>query len=289
MSRKKNRDTVVFRTSPRSLYAPCQPRKPISHCFPGAILGLRTGRWHGKLVRVLSTVRGVDVERLSASFDTDPAWHKVGKSSHVPHCYHMIRAGHRFRMLFPEETPCETWGSQLHSLYRDMAALSARRYACRLFLKAAGVECAGHPRDEAIVDALAQHFAGSRNPHKRRGDKLSKGVRDLRRGQKDALMTTHIECIKPDVVDSVVAPCRLDPIVRKHLETRFERDFKGTVNRGADGQKTIRALPMHKNAVKDAAVSVMRARLSDWLRSEEGSEWQRKRTALLENADDSSE
>ena len=76
------------------------------------------------------------------------------------HAYHIIRFGHRLRMLLPPETPCEHWGSQLHILHRDKQTVSASRHAVRLFLKAAELECAGHPRDEADVAALAEFHVG---------------------------------------------------------------------------------------------------------------------------------
>ena len=152
----------------RSLGAPCQVKGHAAHFSPGSVLRLLNGSDVGKLVRAVSVEVEADARRLVMSFDMDPTWHRpfVGKFQGNRHAYHIIRFGHRLRMLLPPETPCEHWGSQLHILHRDMQTVSASRHAVRLFLKAAELECA---RDEAVVAALAEFHVGElqRDPQKK--------------------------------------------------------------------------------------------------------------------------
>ena len=111
------------------------------------------------MVRVVTLSYRVDMRGLAASFDLDPAWHRPSvENGEILHCYHMVYFGHILRFLQPPETCCETWGSQLHNLYGDNKLLAPKRHIARLFLKAGGVKCIGGDRDEALVEAIAEHM-----------------------------------------------------------------------------------------------------------------------------------
>ena len=77
-----------------------------------------------------------------------------------------------------------------------MVAVSAQRHAVRLYLKAHGLECVGHPRDEAVVDGVAHFLVDVRHAdtHTHRGEKrISRNVEALRRKDKPFSL--------PDVID----------------------------------------------------------------------------------------
>ena len=221
---------------PDALRLPGRPKMPVAFFSVGAVLRLHHGAHAGKLVRVVACEVKVNARRLAEVFDMEPSWHAPNPSYRnvrVKHCYHIVRFGHRLRLLFPPETPCEHWGSQLHNLYRDMASLGVARQTARLFLKAANLECAGHPRDEAVVDAIATYFDDEKgkNPYRKRNKVASKQAQRLRSGPKPFQRQSIVGNFAAGVdgFRATVEPMRLDPVVRKHLEARFERAHDGQV------------------------------------------------------------
>jgi hypothetical protein len=247
----------------------------------------------GKLVRAVSVEVEADARRLVMSFDMDSSWHRpfVGKFQGNRHAYHIIRFGHRLRMLLPPETPCEHWGSQLHILHRGMQTVSASRRAVRLFLKAAELECAGHPRDEAVVAALAEFHVGElqRDPQEK-SSRRSKQEEDLQRKEKEHQIIDTSILTKALLEDETRAsfksscePDRMDPVVRDHLKMSFERDWSHNVNRDAQELKAIRKLPMTTHNMKDFSNEALRNRLVTWLKSDAGREWSETRKGIYED------
>ena len=258
--------------------------------YPGQVLGLLTFGLEGKLVRVLAVTQKVDVRRLAASFDTDPAWHQpsLAPLTHgVKHCYHMIFLAHRFRLLLPPETCVETWGSQLHKLYDDQTNLPAARHAARLYLKESKVQCVGGARDEAIVTAIAEHLidVGGKKPHLRRGGAASSQSNVLKLLQRDESAWglaggVALRLGRDEEHLLRTQPTQLDPALRRHLEARVERDVYGKSKRDGSGVKLLRAPAIAKPMLSDVTRSVFRERLAAWLSTDDAADWRRQRDAL---------
>ena len=75
----------------------------------------------------------------------------------------------------------------------------------------------------------------------------------------------------------------MDPVVRDHFKTRFERDWSHNVNRDAQEIKAIGKLPMTTHNMKDFSNEAMRKRLVTWLKSDAGREWSETRKGIYED------
>ena len=268
----------------------------------GSVVGLLTPGLEGRLVRVLSVQRKVNLRRLAASFDTDASWHAPWGGASAPpavrcdHTYHMILFAHRLRFLLPPETCVESWGGQLHHLYRDQNNFRAWRYAARLFLKQQQVVCTGGVRDEALVDAIAEHLVDEvrKKPVRAQASVACRArPSSLAVVQRDhsswGLVTTALSTSRENVVQ-FSEPLALDPAVQAHLASRFERgampDSSGHLRllRAASGVKLVKAPAIAKPLLKEVTTSVFRERLVAWLATPSAAEWRRQREAM-ENPD----
>ena len=290
-------EAALMRVRVAELYVPglgyrldrrCKRARP-SLLSVGSVLGLLTPGFEGQLARVLSAEHKVNLRQLAASFDTDPTWH-APDSGH--HCYHMILVGHRLRFLLPPETCVESWGGQLHHLYRAQNNLRPWRYSARLFLAEQHVQCTGGVHDEALVHAIAEYFVDElgKKPVRARSFVAARcAPTALAVRQRDRsswpLAPTALSTSRAELV-ALQEPTALDPALGKHLASRFERaampDSSGVVRplRSDTGAKLVQAPAMAKLLLKDVTRSVFRERLVAWLATPSAAEWKRQRAAM---------
>lgn len=260
----------------------------------GAIASVAHGPFARSLVIVLEEDRVLDVGVLAADFDMRPFWHMPCGAKYKHGCYHIVRLGHRLRFLCPPETPAEGSGSIIHLIHRQMAQPNFQRIRHRLFIKEAGVKCLGHVRDESIVAAIAEALmhAGKKPFVRRHADGESHSIKTLRSSMLGLCWQLSADVAEEFLEeyrrDAHADPADLDPVVAETLRVRCERNFSGReFVRDTAGYKKTQGLPLFGNETRHAAAtrSVWRARLLDWLQSDDGKAWAAKRDSRLD-ADD---
>ena len=312
----------LFWTSPRSL---CQPGCSLRWSSPkfknsvryknlfrfsgtvGQIAQIGLGDMKTFVVQVVDEKRTFSPGALAASFDTDAYWHVPTRGAgepvtgcpNVKHCWHALRLGHRLRWLCPPETVCESWGSLLHNLHNDMANSHPARLGMRLFLKAAGLRCCGHPRDERVVEEIARCMVEDlhRNPHVKRPTRkvlLSEVQKRMRKSAvawewgiaELSLGRGWHTSTDPDAFRISVKPKTLDVRVLDAMEKRYVRTHRGEHKRLRTGTKILKPLPMEEMGKREAkqnkvlTTSVLRARLQKWLTSDSGDSWRKHKERL---------
>ena len=191
---------------------------------------------------------------------------------------------------------CERVGSLMHSIYDPETGLAPARAAHRVRLREAGVHCAGSQRDENMISDIAEVMLKSgQSPllqrdarYKRRRAGLpetgparvraeaelgSKAAPEGVRNSVSDQLETHMELIDDmRAMDrDTHAPAELDPQTKESLARAvlggIVTSLPAFVKSGRNGQRV-------------GAVSTERARLVDWLASDEGQQWKRQREAL---------
>jgi len=201
----------------------------------------------------------------------------------------------------------ETSGSLLHVIYNDMAREAYDRIRQRLFIKEAGLRCAGSARDEAIVCVVAELLIRSgcdpftrqkqtRLPHSVSKLRQNADARHWKLGEDvdDATMMDYLDPSSTSVPAALRAPrsfgVELDPVVAQSVRRSFEKTSMGNAyQRDHLGHKHIKAMPLYANELRhqSATRSVWRERLQAWLRSEDGQQWSDQRTRFEDpDADD---
>jgi hypothetical protein len=273
----------------------------------GDVAQVNSGPLCNTIVYVLEEERLVNVGKLASNFDMDPSWHLPLPPTFPNGCYHLVKLGHRMRFLCPPETPMETSGSLLHVIYNDMAREAYDRIRQRLFIKEAGLRCAGSARDEAIVRVVAELLIRSgcdpftrqkqtRLPHSVARLRQNADARHWKLGEDvdDATMMDYLDPSSTSVPAALRAPrsfgVELDPVVAQSVRRSFEKTSMGNAyQRDHLGHKHIKAMPLYANELRhqSATRSVWRERLQAWLRSEDGQQWSDQRTRFEDpDADD---
>ena len=240
------------------------------------------------VVQVVDIDRRLSLSKLCASFDLESVWHRPTRGAGGGHCYHCLRIGHRFRWVMPPETVVETWGSFMHNLHDDMANASAWRVCARLFLRAAGVRCAGAAADERFVDLIARFFVDelrkrpyisrpTARPLARSGAQASCDAWQWGLGEL-TLGSDWYGAFDKSAWRATCFPSAFDDETVAALDRSLRRSPLGTPLRDGAGRKLLRGL----NPIPGAGHvgSEGRERLQAWLRSEDAATWRSRRDKL---------
>jgi len=175
-----------------------------------------------------------------------------------------------------------------------MATAGADRIVSRLFLKEAGLECAGRRRDEQLIHEIAIVIVGSfgKTPFvkgKKRQNE-SQALSSLRASPGGDIwscggLSAARWALRDEALAEEVQPRHLDRGIENSLRHCFARGPDGKVQRDMHGRKVLLPLGYHteskRQAAKDTAASVVRHHLQKWLQSADGDAWRREREELL--------
>jgi len=201
----------------------------------------------------------------------------------------------------PPETMCETWGSFMHNLHDDMSNSSSWRVAARLFLKAAGVQCTGHPRDERLVEEIARVYVDElgKRPYISRPRVNTRDIATIQSRVRIAsaswqwsldelsLGRDWYSTFDKSHFRATLKPSTFDAEMLGAVDRSIRRSPLGAPLRDGAGQKLLRSLPLmpRERRAANPVTSVARERLRRWLRSSDAGEWRRRREMLYGGTD----
>ena len=255
----------------------------VSAFTTGALAKVRCAKHlAGRHVIVLARETKVDPSAVSSSIDacrffSEGTWHAV-------------RVHHRGRLLFAPESACERMGSFMHTIWNGQGALAPGPLIDRVLLKQAHVACTGAPRDEAMIQEIADALTVSMRSTGAHKEPLA------RIGQAHETLATSGRAYTHVSSEAVSAGRRreLRKMRQAHrdqsLPTSLPDQMTAAVT-GAFGSKGRPAAPLPISVdqlhvvQRGATYSVQNNSLIEWLASAQGQAWQKDR-ARLYAADD---
>ena len=269
---------------------------------PGDI-GVRHVRGKGMLMCIEGYKCSVNVPQVAAALDTLP-WLSVGEEICT---WHAARVHHRCRLLFPPDSPCERMGSYMRLAWDQRQGRASPVYVSdRLFLMQAGISCLGGDRDELIVretcrllQTTSKYRIGGDAPSSRSTTQAlapfvrSKDMALARSGRFSGTMSAEEAAmvLQPggfETLQGQGVAARQD-FLKHRARSAKPLTLPEVVHQGISKAVTndgvVQPLPANTQVAhalqRGAASSVVREKLSSWLQSKEGLQWQAERKELF--------
>ncbi len=280
---------------------------PLASLLPGhvAVCYCKNKRM---LMYIEARLMTVDVSKVAAALDMLP-WFSLGTGVCA---WHATRVHHRCRLLFPPDSPCERMGSYMRLAWDQRQGRASPVYVSdRLYLMQAGITCLGSDRDEMIVRETCR-LLESTSKYKMTGDALHSRLKEeavvapFVRAKDKAMAASgrFWGALPAEEAAMVLEPGDFSAmrgqgqIERKrylkerahsakpmHLPEAVSEAVKAAVTTA----KVVKPLPANPDILhalqRGAAQSVVQKKISSWLHSKEGLEWQRERKELLFSGD----
>ena len=252
--------------------------------------------YRGRYVFVVSVHDVVDISAVSGALDGDPAFATaVPFRGNVLSSWHAVRVHHRCRAMAAAESSCERWGSQMHILFQSMRNCSPATMVDRLRLRAAGVQCVGGDRDEALIAEVSRVLSISlgKDPFRKRprpDANISMEARSRAKMQGDAT-TIRDFLLDSDTSDDdcsfTVTPQLLPHLRREqhevHNPSTLDDGSRQALLQQLRGQQlnAVQAFSQNRRTESaNTATSSRRNLLDKWIASAAGRAWKEGRKAL---------
>lgn len=245
----------------------------------------------------------VNVPQVAAALDTLP-WLSVGEEICT---WHAARVHHRCRLLFPPDSPCERMGSYMRLAWDQRQGRASPVYVSdRLFLMQAGISCLGGDRDELIVretcrllQTTSKYRIGGDAPSARSTTQAlapfvrSKDMAMARSGRFSGTMSAEEAAmvLQPggfETLQGQGVAARQDYLKHRARSAKpltLPEVVHQGISKAVTNDGVVQPLPANTQVAhalqRGAASSVVREKLSSWLQSKEGLQWQAERKELF--------
>ena len=253
----------------------------------------------------------VNIAKVAASLDSQ-SWFHVGRlrggvsSGGVSPliAWHAGRVHHRCRLLFPPDTACEGVGSFLRLAWDQRRGMASPIYVSdRAFLMQAGVLCLGGDRDELVVREVCRLLQTTSKYKVSAGGTADKGMAPFARVRDEAFAKSGRFSGSLPVQEAamVLEPSDLAGLQgqgaearRSYLRARAKSAkpvelpdvVKQSVSKAISKSQVVQPLPPNIDVMhalqRGATSSVVQQKITTWLDSKEGLEWQKERKELFE-------
>lgn len=272
----------------------------VRHCF----VRLKQGR--KPIVWIEAVLEEVNVESIVRSMVCEKELHQLTSPTRpekTTHCYHVVLLLALCSTSVSASSTCERIGSFLHCVENGDAPIYAARIANRLRLKVSGFEGIGSERDEYVVGEISKSFqemqkrpflsVSGQKKRRRLGqvatgnifinDRIadSSGRSFLMDREEGDYAAQQLRSVMTNMDGSIQAtrafhaPC--------HLDEGMMKDLQPVVRQKEHGYNVL-ALPVFvtkgRGAPRLLPQSSVRERMSRWLESEDGRQWNSQRQEL---------